>query len=433
MQTNQVPVEKKSRHKSKELLSHTNRGRHTIRIPTNELSYNCVIDDRAAFRAKLDELMRLYPELFPQKVLKEGYHLKELRHSKKLEDFYYYIIRTPDRQATYTVHPCFVLPYLKGYTQEVATALELMMYGVPSHKITELYGRDDSYWDNLFNSLGRFSVVGTLVKSPDDLPEDYCADEKITHWNAQKISVCMVAAKNCLFCCEATLSGCAVGLQRAYGVFKQEACWLKKCFAPVSINIDGWKATRLALNNLFASAMLVLCFLHGFIKIRNVAQKEPHVETLYDYIWQAYHAENAEDFQQGIEDLQAWMKTVELRESTRKNVQKLIDKSTQYQQAYQRKQAHRTSNTVDRPMRMLDRFLFNKQYFHGHFKKAQLKTRAFANCFNFMPLSKRCLKYKQKPELYCRAAQFNQRVYRQNWLENLIVAASLNGYRDYAP
>ena len=352
-----------------------------------------------------------------------------MRRSKKIEDFYYYRIQLPNRKGSYTVQPCFVLPYLKGYTLEVATALELMMYGVPSHKISELYGRNDSYWDNLFDSLGRFSVVGTLVKSKSELPDDYCADEKITYWNAKKISVCMVAAQNCLFCCEASWSSCAKGLERAYGIFKTEACRLKKDFAPMSINIDGWKATRLAFNNLFASTMLILCFLHGFIKIRNVAQKEPHVQTLYDHIWEAYRAEDAETFQLEIDKLNTWMEAVELKESTRKNVQKLIDKSTQYQQAYQRKEVHRTSNTVDRPMRRLDRFLFYKQYFHGHFRTAQLKTRAFANCYNFMPLSKRCLNYKQQPELYCRAAQLNRKVYRQNWLENLIVAASLNGYR----
>ena len=113
-----------------------------------------------------------------------------------------------------------------------------------------------------------------------------------------------------------------------------------------SINIDGWKATRLALSNLFASTLLVLCFLHGFIKIRNVAQKEPQVNTLYDYIWEAYRAEDAEGFQQGIKDLREWMKTAGLKESNRKNVEKLIDKTAQYCKAYNRQQAHRTSNTV---------------------------------------------------------------------------------------
>ena len=253
MQTNEVPVEKKSRHKSKELLSNANRGRQTIRIPINESAHAAMISNAVTFRAKLDELITLYPELFPESIIHEGYHLKELKSSLRLKGFRYYTIRTPDRRVTYTVQPCYVLPYLTGLTKEVAEALELMMYGVPSHKITQMYGRNDTYWDNLFNSLGRFSVVGTLVKSPQQLPEDYCADEKITRWNAQKISVCMVAAKNCLFCCEATFSSCAEGLQRAYGVFKQEASWLKKSFAPISINIDGWKATRLAFKNLFAS------------------------------------------------------------------------------------------------------------------------------------------------------------------------------------
>ena len=281
MQTKLVRVEKKSRHKRKELLSETNRGRQTIRIPIDKKAYEVMLSSPHVFRDTLDELMKQYPALFPQVILSKGYQLKESRHSQKMTDFTYYTIRTKDRKHTYTVQPCFVLPYLTGYTQQVADAIELMMYGVPCHKITHLFGRNDSYWDNLFNSFGRFSVVGTLVKNAEDLPEDYCADEKITHWNGEKISVCMVAANNCLFCCEATLSSCTKGLERAYGVFKQQACWLKKHFAPKSINIDGWKATRLALSNLFASTLLVLCFLHGFIKIRNVAQKEPQVNTLY--------------------------------------------------------------------------------------------------------------------------------------------------------
>jgi len=238
MQNKQVPVEKKSRHKSKELLSETNRGRHTIRIPIDQKAYEVMLSSPFVFRNTLDELMSQYPELFPQVIVNNGYQLKELRCSQKLADFRYYTIRTKDRKRTYTVHPCFVLPYLTGYTQQVADAIELMMYGVPCHKITHLFGRNDSYWDNLFNSFGCFSVVGTLVKNAEELPEDYCADEKITHWNGEKISLCMVAAKNCLFCCEASLSSCAKGLQRAYGLFKEQACRLKKHFAPKSINIE---------------------------------------------------------------------------------------------------------------------------------------------------------------------------------------------------
>jgi len=40
-----------------------------------------------------------------------------------------------------------------------------------------VFGRDDSYWYRLYQSLGRFSIVGTTVKDPASMPL-HLADEK---------------------------------------------------------------------------------------------------------------------------------------------------------------------------------------------------------------------------------------------------------------
>ena len=44
---------------------------------------------------------------------------------------------------------------------------------------------------------------------------------------------------------------------------------VKADYAPQTVNTDGWFATRNAFRTLFPSIALVLCFLHGFLKIRN--------------------------------------------------------------------------------------------------------------------------------------------------------------------
>ena len=147
-------------------------------------------------------------------------------------------------------------------------------------------------------------------------------------------------------------------------------------------------------------------------------------------VWEAYKQESKEDFLLKITELSQWANKNIERQSTLANVGKLCNKASQYATYYEQPKAYRTSNTVDRPMRRMDRFLSINQYFHGHFASAQLLSRAFALCFNFIPF---CARYKYKhPEkaknFNSRAAQYNQFKYHENWLINLMTAASLNGF-----
>ncbi len=61
---------------------------------------------------------------------------------------------------------------------EVEKPLFLMRFHVPSWAVADVFGRDAMYWYRLQQGLGRFSLVGTTVKSPQRLPADLVADEK---------------------------------------------------------------------------------------------------------------------------------------------------------------------------------------------------------------------------------------------------------------
>src|SRR5205085_690714 len=56
-------------------------------------------------------------------------------------------------------------------------------------------------------------------------------------------------------------------LREAYGVFAAEARDVEPGYAPETVNVDGWAATRNAFSSLFTTVTVVLCFLHGFLKV----------------------------------------------------------------------------------------------------------------------------------------------------------------------
>ncbi|MFV0446468.1 MAG: hypothetical protein ACK5Q5_23085, partial [Planctomycetaceae bacterium] len=63
--------------------------------------------------------------------------------------------------------------------------------------------------------------------------------------------------------------------------------------APQTVNTDGWAATQNAFQALFGTITVVLCFLHGFLKIRDRCRK---AHDLHQRIWDVYRAATAEEF-----------------------------------------------------------------------------------------------------------------------------------------
>ncbi len=74
-------------------------------------------------------------------------------------------------------------------------------------------------------------------------------------------------------------------------------------------------------------------------------------------------------------------------------------------------------------MKFQDRRLFATQHFHGTINSASAMMRAHALLINFCPYCPQTI--KNKGGVFSPFQQLNGFIYRKNWLENLLVAASL--------
>ncbi|MBW2354901.1 MAG: hypothetical protein JRF51_16990 [Deltaproteobacteria bacterium] len=86
---------------------------------------------------------------------------------------------------------------------------------------------------------------------------------------------------------------------------------------------------------------------------------------------------------------------------------------------------------VDRLMQRMDRHLFSTVYFHGSLKSAELSIRGWSLIYNFAPCNPRTVqKHKgwRSP-----AERINQFRYHENWLQNLLISASLGGFNSIPP
>jgi len=132
-------------------------------------------------------------------------------------------IRLDQGGTVFTVAPAFVMPYMTGRVQEVDHALFLMRFHVPCWAIAHVFGRDAMYGYRLEQSLGRFSLVGTTVKSPEQLPKDLVADEKHSWLKGERVYIATTAANDCILGASVATSASQVDLENAYGVFAREA------------------------------------------------------------------------------------------------------------------------------------------------------------------------------------------------------------------
>ncbi|MBX7221435.1 MAG: hypothetical protein K1Y36_15905 [Blastocatellia bacterium] len=78
-------------------------------------------------------------------------------------------------------------------------------------------------------------------------------------------------------------------------------------------------------------------------------------------------------------------------------------------------------------MKYLDRVLFVRQYFNGTSASARLSVRAMALIWNFHPYGSR-LRHAQ-PQRVSPFHDLNGFQYHANWLQNLLIAASMDGHR----
>ena len=400
------------------------RGSSTICLPFRQEDYETVVEDPVLFREALDKSFGDMPELFPQ-AFAQGYTMKDSRFSVKSG----FRLRRIECNATgeaFTVRPSFILPYMTGTTDEVADPLFLRKFGVPFWALTHVFGRNDMYWYRLEVSLGRNSIVGTTVRQAD-LPEHLLGDEHHQTLDGVKVYVATTVAEGC--CLGAALSETASveGLAPAYGVFAREAENVEPGYQPQTVNADGWAATRAAWLMLFPLIVVTRCFLHGWLNIRDRSKHLKDVfETLGDKVWNVFRAENRRSMTQRMRRLREWAKKT-LTGAVLDQVMKLCNRSKEYAETHDHPGCHRTSNMLDRVMRAMNRYFEDGQHLHGSKEAAGRRCRAWALMYNFTPWSPATAKANGGYE--CPAERLNQHRYHDNWLDNLLVSASLAGIR----
>jgi hypothetical protein len=294
--------------------------------------------------------------------------------------------------------------------------------------LTEVFGRDPTYWHRLECSLGRSSLVGTTVKAAERLPRHLVADEKHTTLAGRKVYLSATAGGGCCLGMALAESAGNDDLEAAYGVLRDGARRLDPQYRPETVNTDGWPATRAAWRALFKGVTIILCFLHAFLKIRDRAEHPGEAfDALRERAWGAYHAPDARSFSQRLRRLREWTVAHVDKEVVREKVLALCGKRAAFLVAYAHPGRRRTSNPVDRPLRRLDHHLYCGPHLHGSTGAAELGLRGWALIHNFAPSCPWTV--RTSPELRSPAERLNGRRYHSEWLQNLLVSASLGGYR----
>lgn len=401
-----------------------------IVLPLNSEQYEEQM--QCAKRAKkcIELQMGENPELFPQEMA-EGYKLHGWTEpSKKMEGRRFRRIRMQQgERLAYTIMPCDILPYLTGMVSEVEKALFLKSFGVPDWALTYVFGRNDSYWYRLQQTMGRNNIVGTTVKDATQIPKNLLADEKHCKAHGEKWYIATTVAADCVLGAAVTTAADTTQLEVGYGVFKQEAQQLNPDYQPDSVNTDGWAATRNAWQQLFPKITVLLCFLHAFIKIRSCCKRlGTRYDQLKQQLWTIYHAADRAEFYAEVCNLQQWLNNhyAHLTTSAIDAIDKLCQRADQFCLAYNHPHAYRTSNMLDRHMEPMARWLFNGRFFHGNRLSADLRTRGWALIHNYRPY---CPRAKISDSFRSPAHKLNGSTYRDNWLENLLVSTSCQGFQ----
>ena len=401
-----------------------------ITLPITMEQYQEIVGDHRAYREWVDEMIVQYPELFPKEIV-GGYSLHDERASEKMEGMRLRriclkVCDSKGKKQVFTLAPSGVMPYFVGRTDEVEKGLFLRRFDVPFWALTYVFGQDDNYWYRMENRFGRYEIVRSVVKDPEQMPIHLLADEKITWLNGEKVVVATTVGEDCVLGVSVALNADEENLTKAYQHFKEEAQALKADYAPETVNTDGWAATQRAWLNLFPMIILIECFLHAFIKIR---ERGKHLKELFHQIsqqvWDVYRAADAASFRTKAEQLRLWAEkntTGYVLEAVRK----LCTKTERFVLAYDYPHAHRTSNMLDRHMNPMARWLDSTRFFHGHWDAAERSMRAWALLHDFGPY---CPRAKIAQSYSSPAHKLNGFVYHQNWLHNLLIATSLSGVK----
>lgn len=393
----------------------------TIYLPISEKDYPDFEKDNAKAHTLIQKYLNENPDSFPQETLEKGYALNGRdRVSKKMG---VRLRRIKIDGTVYRICPSFIVPGMRGKTEEIEKVLFLARFGVPFWALAVVFGHNGMYWYRLFISLGYYNLVGTTVYDITKMPLNILADEFHIRLRGVKAYIATVVAKSCFLGMEASAQANEISLRKAYTVFKEEVQEYIADYQPTTVNTDGWWATQNTFAFLFPKAKIIECFLHAFIKVRDRATKKVafYYDKVADKIWDIYHTENKRQMSQQIRRLREWTSKNIPACAMKNNVLKLCKKKVKWLAHFDAPSAYRTSAQLDRVMKKMERHAINSQMFHSNIKMTSMNFRAFALVNNFSPSCPQVTKDLGK--LKSPAARLNGFVFSDNWLENLYIAA----------
>lgn len=387
----------------------------------SEVEYlNCVTDP-PKFRQFVEAMIVSYPELFPSEI-ELGFNLHDKYESVK-QGMPLRRIKLKATKEVYLIRPSSLLPYMSGKTEEIEKALYLRQWGVPFEALAYCFGRDAMYYYRAWTSLGRNQIVGTTVKSSEKLPKHLIADEKHTKICGEKNYLATTVGGGCLLGASLCEEASTESLEKGYGVYLAEARQVKADYEPETVCLDGWQATQEAWRNLCQQIVLIRCFLHSVLKMKRLARGKELKQAICQRAWKVYQGTNKREFGQRLRRFKEWaMKKTSGKLS--EAVLKVSQIKSEFMVSYDYPEAARTSNGLDRLMDYQDRVIYSMRYFHGKKETAELAVRAMALQWNFHPYS---LKTQVKGGRSSPFADLNGFQYQENWLHNLLCAASLGG------
>lgn len=385
----------------------------TIVIPIEAEMYKTFLTDRKLAREIIDDIYETNPSLFPKEIA-SGYSFNgSTRVSKKQKGFV--MRQLLINNQTYQVRPSFMLPYNKGLTEEASKALFLKKFGVPFWALAFVFGNTAMWWYRLYLSLGNYDLVGTTIYESEDLPQNLIADEHHIMVQGEKKYVATTVAKGCFLGMSVCDGADEVSLLAGYQHFKEEALLVKANYEPSTVNTAGWFATQNAWGKLFISIQVIECFLHAFLKVRDRATKKMQnfFLTASDKIWTAYRAGSKRALAQQIRRLREWTNKNVVDCPMKKNILKFCKKKAKWMKHLDFQNAYRTSNMLDRLMRIMKRHKMNSQMFHSTTEATTLNFRALALIHNFSPYSPSL--WENKEEISSPVKKLNKRTFAEDW------------------
>lgn len=368
-------------------------------------------------------------DLYPF-CMSDGYCLNGKTNLSKKTGLQMRKIRTGNQ--TYQLQPSFILPYQKGKVDEASKGLFLLKFGVPFWALAVVFGHSTMWWYRLYLSLGKHHIVSTSIYEESNLPTELIADEHHIRVKGNKKYVATTVGSNCFLGMAVCDHASEEILQEGYSVFKEEAKIVSSDYEPNSVNTDGWNATKNAWKKLYPTIVLIECFLHAFLKVRDRSTKKvmTYFQEAGDKIWDCYQTDSKRELAQRIRRLKEWTIKTVCDCPMKENILKFCDKKDRWNKHIDHPTAHRTSNMLDRLMRAMKKHKINSQMFHSTTKATNDNFRAFALLYNFTPSSPSV--WKENPNFTSPVERLNQKKYADNWLENLFISAHRGKFKHHS-